>query len=299
MAETQLGIALPQYAIDVDAGVDPWKEMRRVASAAKSAGLDAVWLSDHPFAIGPDGVASGAADPIVSTAALLRAVPRIRVGTLVLSTTMRSPDLVAHAARTLNVHRRFVAGLGAGWYEPEHRVFGLRLPDYGERIAGLAAQLDALHALGDQRPRVLCGGSGQAVMELAARRADAWNVAWDVPVETFVELSSRVDDACAQAGRDPATLARSVGVTVLVAEDEGGLDRAVDRLRGRAAFLSSLDRRSLGQRIVCGTPEHCVERIAAYGADEVVAALLLRDDIEMLHLFGERVAPFLRSRSDR
>jgi alkanesulfonate monooxygenase SsuD/methylene tetrahydromethanopterin reductase-like flavin-dependent oxidoreductase (luciferase family) len=55
-----------------------------------------------------------------------------------------------------------------------------------------------------------------------------------------------------------------------------------------------VDRRSLAERIVCGTPEACAERIAAYRSDEVVVALLLRDDAEMLELFATGVAPLLR-----
>jgi alkanesulfonate monooxygenase SsuD/methylene tetrahydromethanopterin reductase-like flavin-dependent oxidoreductase (luciferase family) len=207
---------------------------------------------------------------------------------------MRMPGLTAHVARTVNQGGRFVAGVGAGWYEPEHRAFGLRLPTYEERVAGLVGTLDALDALGGARPPVLCGGTGAAVLELAAHRADAWNVAWDVPAGTFAALNARLDDACDRAGRDPRTLARTVGVTVLVAEDERGLDRAVERLRGRAPFLRGVDRGELAERIVCGTPQECVEKIAAYRADEVIAALLLRDDLEMVRLFGERVARPLR-----
>ncbi|MFY9587841.1 MAG: hypothetical protein WAT66_10345, partial [Actinomycetota bacterium] len=124
--------------------------------------------------------------------------------------------------------------------------------------------------------------------------ADVWNVAWDLPPDGFAALNRRVDEACARAGRDPSMLARSVGLTVLVAEDERGLDRSLDRLRGRAAFLRDLERRELCSRIVCGTPEECAEKLRAYGADEIMAALLLRDDPDMLGLFAERVVPLLK-----
>ena len=264
--------------------------MLRLARDAAAAGLDAVWLSDHPFAVGPDGVPSGALEPLVCAAALTRAVPGIRIGTLVLAGTMRAPSLVAHSARTIG--GRFIAGLGAGWYEAEHRAFGIGMPSYADRIARVEAVVDALGGL-ETRPRVLIGGSGERAIDLAARRADAWNVAWDLPPDAFAALNARVDDACERAGRDAATLTRSVGLTVLVAEDERGLDRSVDRLRARAAFLRDLDRRVLAERIVCGTPEVCAEKLAAYQADEIMAALLLRDDPEMLRLFAERVVPLL------
>ena len=293
----KIGIALPQYAIDVTPEAGPWPLALEIAGRSEALGLDAVWLSDHPFAIGPDGVASGAFEPIAGAAALARATERLRIGTLVLSSALRAPGLVAHSFRSLSAIApgRIVAGLGAGWYEPEHRAFGMPLPSYAERLASLERTVDALAALGPERPELLLGGTGARLIELAARAADAWNAAWDVPPEVFADLNQKLEAACERAGRDPRSMSRTVGLNVLVAADERGLDAAVERLRARAAFLSGVDYGSLAERIVAGTPERCAERIAAYGADEVVAALLLRDDPEMLELFATEVASRLRS----
>jgi alkanesulfonate monooxygenase SsuD/methylene tetrahydromethanopterin reductase-like flavin-dependent oxidoreductase (luciferase family) len=210
---------------------------------------------------------------------------------------MRAPPLVAHAARSVAARdrRRLVVGLGTGWYQVEHDAFGVVLPSYRHRVELLSTSLDAVASLVDPRPSVLCGGTGRAVIELAAQRADAWNVAWDVPPARFAELSAQLDEACERAGRDPSSVSRSVGLTVLVGSDDAALDGALERLRHRVPFLRDLDRGALEQRIISGTPETCAERIAAYGADEAIAALLLRDDPEMLDLLGERVAPLLRS----
>jgi alkanesulfonate monooxygenase SsuD/methylene tetrahydromethanopterin reductase-like flavin-dependent oxidoreductase (luciferase family) len=291
----RVGIALPQYRIDA-AGDGPWPAALAATTAAERLGLDAVWLSDHPFAVGPDGVASGAIEPIATAAPLARHTSRLRIGTLVLASTMRAPALVAHSFASLErlAPGRIVAGIGAGWYGAEHRAFGLALPPYLERIALLDRTAAAIDALGAQRPTLLIGGAGSAVIELAARTADAWNVAWDLPPDAFARLNGRIDDACERAGRDPASLARTVGLTVAVAANDRGLDDAVARLRERAGFLADVDRRTLAERIICGTPEDCAERIAAYRADEVVAALLLRDEPEMLELFAGEVAPRLR-----
>ena len=292
----KLGIALPQYEIDVAPGAGAWQLALDMTRRAEALGLDGVWLSDHPFAIGPDGLASGAFEPITGAAALARSTEKLRIGTLVLSSAMRAPGLVAHSFRSLSAIApgRIVAGLGAGWYEPEHRAFGTTLPPYTERLASLGRTVEALAALGPERPEVLLGGTGTDLMELAARAADTWNVAWDVPPGAYSELTRKLDAACERAGRDPRSISRTVGLTVAVAADEHGLDAAVDRLRERAAFLSAVDRGSLAERIVLGTPERCAERIAAFAADEVVVALLLRDDPEMLDLFATEVAPKLR-----
>jgi alkanesulfonate monooxygenase SsuD/methylene tetrahydromethanopterin reductase-like flavin-dependent oxidoreductase (luciferase family) len=293
----RVGLALPQYEVDRDPAAGSTLEAATgIARRAEALGLDSVWVSDHPFAVAPDGTVSGALEPLVLLAALGRETSRIELGTLVLAATMRSPGLVAHSARGL-APGRLVVGVGTGWYEPEHRAYGIALPGYGERITRVEATIDALHGLASDRPSILLGGTGRRLIELAARRADVWNVSWDAPPEGFALLSRRVDEACERAGGEPSSIRRSVGLTVLVGARDRDIDAAVERLRGRAAFLSGIDRDSLGARIVTGTPEACAERIASYRADEVVIALGLRDDPEMLDLFATEVAPLVRRSS--
>jgi alkanesulfonate monooxygenase SsuD/methylene tetrahydromethanopterin reductase-like flavin-dependent oxidoreductase (luciferase family) len=287
------GIALPQYRIDVAAGTALWQTLLATARQAEMLGVDAVWRSDHPFAVGPDGSISGALEPLTSIAALVGATRRIELGTLVLAGTMRAPSILASVAKTL-ASDRVTLGIGAGWFEPEHRAFGVPLPRFRGRLARLEENLQAVRSLGDARPRILVGGAGPGTMELAARYADAWNVAWDVPADGFRNLTRRLDELCDGAARDPRTLQRSVGLTVLVARDDHAADAAVERLRGRASFLVGVERSALSDAIIAGAPATCAERIASYGADEVIVAPLLRDDPSMLELLATEVAPLLR-----
>ncbi|HJR18835.1 MAG TPA: LLM class flavin-dependent oxidoreductase [Actinomycetota bacterium] len=290
----RLSLALPQYEIDRDPSGPPNAQvMIDTARRAERLGLDGVWLSDHPFAVAPDGSVSGALEPLVAAGVLGRATARLRIGTLVLAATMRTPGLLAHSVGALPFERLTV-GVGAGWYEPEHRAFGVSRGTYAARVARLESALVALSELGSNRPRILAGGSGERLLDVAARNADEWNVSWDASPETFASLSDRLDRACERAGRDPVSIGRSAGLTVLVGRDDRGIAAAVERLRGRAPFLAGVDLRSLSETIVTGTPERCADRIASYGAGEVVVALLMRDDAEMLELFAEEVAPLLR-----
>jgi alkanesulfonate monooxygenase len=291
----RVGLNLPQYEIDFASGTAQAPAVVELARRAEALGLDAVWLSDHPFVIGPDGRPSGALDPLVVLGALARVTARIRIGTLVLAATMRPPALVAHTARTLAsaAPRRTILGIGAGWYAPEHHAYGIPLPSFRERTRIVEASLSTIGGLGNGRPALLVGGSSTALLEIAARRADTWNLAWDPPVDAFDRVSRRLDAACGRAGRDPRTIARSVGVTVCVAPDARGLRRAVERLRARAEYLSAVSLEGLEGAIVASTPTECAERIAAYGVDEVVVTLLLRDDPEMLDVLAEGVVPLL------
>ena len=286
----RVGVNLPQYSIDFAKPETAVGRLIRLAQRAEECGLDDVWLSDHPFALAPDGTISGALEPLVLLGALARATTRIGLGTLVLAATMRAPALVRSHVGTLPASRLTV-GVGAGWYRPEHDAFGLALPPLEARAALMEQTLSFAR---DAGARALAGGTGDRVIRIAARAADAWNAAWDPPDDAFRARSAALDAACIRAGRDPKAVARSVGVNVLVARDDAGIETAVERIRSRAAFLAALRTDDLRSSIVCGTPDVCAGRIAAYGADEVVVTLALRDDEDMLELFAGEVAPRLR-----
>jgi alkanesulfonate monooxygenase SsuD/methylene tetrahydromethanopterin reductase-like flavin-dependent oxidoreductase (luciferase family) len=133
------------------------------------------------------------------------------------------------------------------------------------------------------------------VIEVVSRYADVWNCAWDVPAEAFRSLSVALDDACARNGRDPAAVSRSIGVTLLVgARPE--MHRAVEAVRARAPFLSSLELSALERSIVTGSADECADRIAAYGADEVVITPFVRDDLELIARIADEVLPRLPGR---
>lgn len=294
----RVGLNLPQYTGDFAGGTATARRVIEIARAAEESGIDSVWLSDHPFAVAPDGTVWGGLEPLVMLGALARATARVRVGTLALAATMRLPALVAHAARAMAsaAPERVVLGLGTGWYEPEHRAYGVALPPFAARVARLEASVSALAAL-DAGPRLLVAGSSRGVLDAAGRYADEWNTAWNPSTDAFRTLSRRLDEACQRAGRDPRDVVRSVGLEVLVAPDEKGLEDAVRRLRERGAFLAGVTLAGLRERIIVGTPAACADRIAAYAADEAVVTLLLRDDAEMIGLLGREVAPAVRTLS--
>lgn len=274
------GINLPQYEIDFAGGVS----VVDVARAAEAAGFDSVWVSDHPFVVAPDGSVSGAFEATTMMAYVASATSRVTVGSLVLASSMRPVEqLVAQARALLAVAPgRVVVGVGTGWYEPEHRAFGVSLSGYGDRSRLLEANVEALKGIG---ARVVVGGVSQSVIDVVASGADGWNCAWDLPVDVFRSLCARLDDACRVAGRDPRSVSRSVGLTVL-AGSRSEREDAVRSVRARAPFLSSLDLRELERSIVSGSMEECAERISVYGADEVIITPFVRDNVETISRLG-------------
>lgn len=291
----RIGVTLPQYDIDFAGGRIDAAAVLAYVAAAEAAGLDAVWVSDHAFAVAPDGSVSGAFDAAGLAAAAAARTERVHVGTLVLSAALRSLAQTAALASSLTsvCGSRAVFGLGAGWNPVTHRALGIGLPSYAARVGGLQDAVAFVRGL-LPRSRVLVGGWGDPVLAVAARHADLWNVAWDVPPAAFHSVSARLDAACEGAGRDPGEVRRSVGVTVLCGHTRRDLEHALARVAARAPFLAGLDLAGLEDRLVVGTPAACAERITAYGADEVVIAPFVRDDLDLLAMIGSEVVPRLR-----
>ena len=258
-----VGLALPHYDHSVP-GERPlrWETVVAWARAADEAGLASVWLSDHLFLSlehwgGRPGHEEGF-EALTTLAALARATTRARLGTLVLCPHLRPPGALAKALATVDVvsDGRLTVGIGAGWFEPEYASAGLEFPPPGARIERLEETLEVLRLaftgepftysgrhlhLDDMvcRPRPLqrpgpplwVGGRGDRLLAVAARAADGWNAGgWTGTVDAYRERAAVLDRACEDAGRDPATVARSVNRLCLVGEDERDVRRRWEAL---------------------------------------------------------------------
>ena len=125
-----------------------WRRAGELSAGGGPEAFDGGWMNDHLLDMqvterGPS------LEALTALATLVHHVPGLRVGHAVLSNTFRHPVLVAKAAVVLDhaTGGRFVLGLGAGWYEPEHGPFGIELPPIGERISRLESAVDAIRAL--------------------------------------------------------------------------------------------------------------------------------------------------------
>jgi alkanesulfonate monooxygenase SsuD/methylene tetrahydromethanopterin reductase-like flavin-dependent oxidoreductase (luciferase family) len=261
-----VGLALPQYDYSV-AGERPLEFESTVAYArlARDAGATSVWLSDHLFLdlgkYGGTTAAQGCLDPIVALGALARRVPEVRLGTLVLCEALRPAAVLAKALATLDrvSGGRLEVGLGAGWYEPEYEAIGMAMPPPGRRLDRLVDAVEVVKgllgggpctyagahhravdarnlpaALQQPRPRVFVGGKGDRLLRIAAEHADGWNTCWVWTPDDYRERVERLDAACARAGRDPATVWRSLGLYALCGEDEADLRSRFDRMKATA-----------------------------------------------------------------
>src|SRR5215217_7673388 len=167
-----------------------WEQWVALARAADAAGIEAMYRSDHYLAIARAGRAGGSLDAWTTLAGLAAVTERIRLGTLVSPVTFRPAAVLAKSVVTVDhiSNGRVDLGIGAGWFEAEHEVYGFRFLTAGERVALLREQLETIvrHWTEDDRvqpkpvqqphPHLIVGGSGKRGPRpgLAAALADAY-----------------------------------------------------------------------------------------------------------------------------
>ena len=255
--------------------------------------FDSVWMNDHLTDI--NLARAGASwEALTATAALVHHVPGKWVGHAVLAMTFRHPAVLAKAAAVLDhaTGGRFILGLGAGWFDPEHVPFGIPFPPMPERFDRFESGVRAIQALGSAAaaseagvirpdlfypldgatndpppltpggPQIWLGGQKRRGIALAAEVAQGWLlpavVTTDKAPTDLAYFSDRRDAllaALAVAGRDPATFAFGAQIPT-----------GADGTSRRAALEAAFEAVRLGAtHVILGMPP----RLGADGVDAV------------------------------
>ena len=193
--------------------------------------FDSGWIFDHFVALGEGG--GGSHEAFVTLAALAARTKRLQLGHLVLGNTYRHPALTAKSGATMDhvSGGRFVLGLGAGWHEEEHAMYGMTLPPIGERITMLESATRLIKALWQSPsgvtleappysfhdavcnpppltpggPPIWLGSQGLVRgLRITAELADGWNQTGDPG--SFVEKRDALLRHCQAVGRDPGEI---------------------------------------------------------------------------------------------
>lgn len=289
-----------------------------VARAAESLGFSAFFRSDHYLAMDAEGL-PGPTDSWVTLAGIARETSTIRLGTLVTSATFRYPGPLAIAVAEVDAMSggRIEFGIGAGWFEAEHRAYGIPFPGLGERFERLEEQLDIITGLwgtptGEtfdyagvhytvadspalpkpvQRPHppiVIGGGGPNRTPALAARFAAEFNLAF--PTLDFVPLQyGRVRAALERADRPADDIVYSAAFAVCAGASEPELNRRA------TAIGRDLDELRANSPLV-GTPDEIANRLGVFaqaGVQRVYLQLLDMSDLDHLSLFAAEVIPRL------
>ena len=120
-----------------------------VARTAEELGFDAFFRSDHYLRIGEGDAGPGPTDAWVTLAGLARETSRLRLGTLVTASTFRLPGPLAITVAQIDAMSdgRVELGIGAAWFDDEHRAHGIPFPPTRERFERLEEQLAIITGL--------------------------------------------------------------------------------------------------------------------------------------------------------
>jgi alkanesulfonate monooxygenase SsuD/methylene tetrahydromethanopterin reductase-like flavin-dependent oxidoreductase (luciferase family) len=299
-----------------------WTRWERLARAAEEGGYHGLFRSDHLTGLLGDPTRPGI-DTWTSLAWLATATRRIRFGPLVSPLTFYQPGILARAAAAVSERSggRLDLGIGAGWHEGEHRMFGIPFPPLKERMDRLECGARAIHALFrggpvtlDQpyyplveaqtapRPapgalRLIVGGRGEKrTLRVVARFADEWNVTRVTRAE-FPAKRAILEQHCRDVGRDPAAIRRSLMIPVIVGRSAAEVTARRERAR---AIFPRLPEDEAGWRaagFLHGSPAEVAAELrawAALGIERVMLQMLDQDDLAAVDLIAREVLPALR-----
>ena len=210
------------------------EDLRKCWGIADDGGFDHVWDFDHLASIGPLGPDRPIYEGWALQAAMAEATKRVRIGCLVTGNTYRHPVVLAKLAVTVDhlSGGRLEFGIGAAWAQVEHEMFGME--GLQHRVGWLSESLQIIKSLFTQErttfdgryyhlkdaianpkpiqkphPPIWIGAQGDTTLRLTARYADVWNISGG-DTEFVGELIKKFDAICAEVGRDPNEVRRSL-----------------------------------------------------------------------------------------
>ncbi|WP_327326597.1 LLM class F420-dependent oxidoreductase [Streptomyces sp. NBC_01210] len=282
-----------------------------VAKATEDLGFDAFFRSDHYLRMGSADGLPGPTDAWITLAGLARETKRIRLGTLMTAGTFRLPGVLAIQVAQVDQMSggRVELGLGAGWFEEEHKAYGIPFPK--EKFGRLEEQLAIItglwatevgktfsyegthYQLADSpalpkpaqgKVPVLIGGHGASrTPRLAAQYADEFNLPF-ASIEDSERQFGRVRAAAEAAGRGADDLVYSNALVVCVGKDDAEVAR-------RAAVIGR-EADELKANGLAGSPAEVVDKIGRYGAigsSRIYLQVLDLDDLDHLELISSQV----------
>jgi F420-dependent oxidoreductase-like protein len=309
-----------------------WPHWKQLVTEVEALGFAGLFRSDHFTNAQPPDLDS--LETVVSLTYLASHSEKLHFGPLVAPVSFREPIMFARQAAALDdlSNGRMIIGLGAGWQDREHELFGFELGDMKTRMARFEEALEVVTRLlksdepvsfegrfyqlrgatllpRPQRPggpSILIGGNGlKRTLSLAAKYADIWNGTFLSP-EGFKERSVALDGFMVKAGRKPEDIQRTLMHTLVYARDNADLAQKVQQMQSRQPELQGLSVDEAVARIqqtqapgggaVIGTPELLIKQIKAYaevGVEELMLQWFDLDDMAGLRSFATSVLPHL------
>jgi len=249
-----------------------WSRWQKITRLVEELGFTGLYRSDHFTNASPPDYDS--LELWTSLTWLACNTKRIEFGPLVTPFSFRHPVLTARMASAVDdlSNGRLTLGLGAGWQDREHNLFGFELLDKKERFDRFDEGMEVVTRLlqsdepvtfegnyyqirgatllpRPQRqggPKILVGGNGgKRTMANVVRYAAEWNCNFQT-VNDFSRLNTLLNDSLAAAGRQLESVRRSLMTGCVFGKDEAALQekiaarkRTFDELRGRGIVVGN------------------------------------------------------------
>ena len=299
-----------------------WPRWQRLAYTVEATGLHGLYRSDHLTGLFGDG-SRPALDTWASLGWLATATRRIRFGPLVCPLTFYHPGLLArHAFAIADLSGgRLDLGIGAGWHEGEHRMFGIPFPPLRERLDRLECGARAIVALRGGHPITLeqtyaplvdahtaprpaaglplvIGGRGERrTLRIVAELADEWNVT-RVTVDEYRHKLRLLEGYARTLGRDPGAIRHALMLPIVVGRSATEVSRRLATARENFPRLPADEAGWRAADFLLGTPERVIDDLRRWegaGIASVMLQLLDMDDLDAIELIGREIVPRLSS----
>ncbi len=285
-----------------------------IATTAERSGFSSISVMDHLHQIPPVGPPENwMLEGSTILAGLAARTSSVTLGLLVGSVTYRNPAIAAKTTATLDVVSKGRAwhGLGAGWFEAEHRAYGFQFPPLKERFERLEEALQitrsmfteeqttfagkyftAHGAYNNPKPvrgdiPILIGGSGERkTLRLVAKHADGCNLFGDP--ERAKHLLGVLEGHCESVGRDPAEITKTGMGQVAVAPTHEAAQAKVAAMRERGIPEERL------AAVIAGDPDTIAQRVQAMvdvGIEGFTISMPDAHDLEAVELAGRALGP--------
>ncbi len=314
-------MSVSEYGVNVGIMIEgqehmSWEKFLGLAIKVEQLGFDCLFRSDHLTALaGEMDRQSLALWP--SLTALAMQTERIRFGPLVCPMTFRHPAMLAKMAASISVLSggRLDLGIGAGWFQREHEIFGIDFPRYSTRLKMLDEGAVVIRSLfgGDpasfsgeffhladaetypkpQTLAIIMGGKGEKTLKLVARHADEWNCSY-VGVDVFREKSRQLDENCSAIGREPSTLRRSLMIPYVIGRHQSEAQECINAHR-RMFFDLPEDLPAWHRAgFIGGTPQQVLDQMMDFVEAGITRFMLQHNDLsdfDSLEMLAKSVLP--------
>ena len=300
------------------------EKIDKIAVMCENASFDTIWVSDHMF-LNEKSVNVPAFDAWTLMTYLLTKYATLKVGSLVLCNSYRTPSVVAKMITTLDhlSNGRYICGYGAGWKEMEYQAYGIDYHPLKIRIEQMIEGIEVLRAMWKEEEKISYSGKyytlkdalcfpkpltkpqpiwigsnkgGKKMIRTAAKYGDGFNLAWAFSPSHCQTIFNSLDEQAIKFNRDPKEIARSVGFWVRLYKD----DKEKEEIFQEEAAKRNISIEEYSKRIegaLVGTKEEIIHLLRKYLELDVSHFIFMfpfDKEVEYMTEFSKDILPELK-----